>query len=98
MGVVPRLGYQSAYDETHPLICMDEASKQVLSDADLALPMSRGRPRREDHHYQRKDVLAVFLIVDPLLGWLRMSNLESRKRFDRAYEMRLLLEVDYSLV
>lgn len=87
--------YHEIYDETHPLICMDEASKQVLSDVDPALPMSPGRPRREDHHYERKDVRAIFLFVDPLRGWRRVSNRESRKRFDWAYEVKQLLDVDY---
>lgn len=87
--------YHETYDEAHPLICMDEASKQVLSDVDPALPMSPGHPRREDHHYERKDVRALFLFVDPLRGWRRVSNRESRKRHDWAREVRQLLEVDY---
>lgn len=87
--------YQAKYDETHPLICMDEASKQVISDVDPALPMTPGHPRREDHHYERKDVRAIFLFVDPLRGWRRVSNRESRKRADWASEVKQLLEVDY---
>lgn len=87
--------YQEGYDSTHPLICMDEASKQVLSDVAPALPMSPGVPRREDHHYERKDVRAVFLFVDPLRGWRRVSTRESRKRQDWAQEVRRLLDVDY---
>ena len=87
--------YHEVYDEAHPLICMDEASKQVLGDVEAALPMSPGQPRREDHHYERKDVRAIFLFVDPLRGWRRVSNRESRKRRDWAYEVRELLEVDY---
>jgi hypothetical protein len=87
--------YQAKYDETRPLICMDEASKQVLSDINTALPMSPGHPRREDHHYERKDVRAIFLFVDPLRGWRRASNRESRKRRDWAQEVKQLLDVDY---
>jgi hypothetical protein len=87
--------YQAKYDETHPLICMDEASKQVISDIDPALPMTPGHPRREDHHYERKDVRAIFLFVDPLRGWRRVSNRESRKRHDWACEVKQLLDVDY---
>lgn len=73
---------------------MDEASKQVLSDVDPALPMSPGHPRRQDHHYERKVVRALFLFVDPLRGWRRVSNRESRKRHDWAHEVKQLLEVD----
>ena len=87
--------YQSAYDETHPLICMDEASKQVLSDVDPALPMSPGRPRREDHYYERKDVRALFMFFDPIRGWRRVSSRISRTCADWAREVQQLLDVDY---
>lgn len=88
--------YHETYNETDPLICMDEASKQVLADVEPALPMSPGHPRREDHHYERKDVRALFMFFDPIRGWRRVANRESRKRYDWAEEVRHLLEVDYA--
>ena len=30
--------YSEHYDELHPLICMDEASKQITSDVELRCP------------------------------------------------------------
>ena len=87
--------YQQAYDEQHVLICMDEASKQVVADVDPALPMTPGHPRREDHHYERKDVEAIFMFFDPIRGWRRVSSRPSRKREDWAEEVRMLIEVDY---
>lgn len=74
---------------------MDEASKQVLSDVEPAWPMSPGHPRREDYHYARQDVRAVFMFFDPLRGWRRVSNRESRTRRDWAHEVQQLLDVDY---
>lgn len=76
---------------------MDEASKQVLSDVEPALPLAPGCPRREDHHYQRRDVRAVFLFFDPVRGWRRVSTRDSRKRRDWAFEVQQLLDVDYPL-
>jgi hypothetical protein len=87
--------YHERFDETHPLICMDEASKQVVSDVDPALPMSPGHPRREDHHYARKDVCALFMFFDPLRGWRRVNSRVSRTRDDWAREVQQLLDVDY---
>lgn len=87
--------YQQPYDKTHPLICMDEASKQVVSDVEPALPMVPGQPRREDHHYARKDVRAVFLFFDPIGGWRRVNSRASRTRQDWAEEMRRLCDEDY---
>jgi hypothetical protein len=87
--------YHERYDAARPLICMDEASKQVVADVEPALPMAPGRPRREDHHYERRGVSALFLFVDPLRGWRRVAVREGRRRPDWAEEVRRLLEVDY---
>jgi hypothetical protein len=87
--------YHETYDETHPLICMDEAAKQIVADVDPCLPMTPGQPRREDHHYERKGVRALFMFFDPLRGWRRVSSREHRTRTDWALEIQQLLDVDY---
>ena len=74
---------------------MDEASKQITSDVDSALPMTPGCVRREDHHYDRKGTRSLFLFFDPLRGWRRVSTRERRTRLDWASEIRTLLEEDY---
>jgi hypothetical protein len=87
--------YHAPHDASHPLICMDEAAKQVTADTEPALPLAPGRPRREDHHYERKDVQAIFLFFDPIRGWRRVTSRDSRTRLDWAEEVSQLLEVDY---
>jgi hypothetical protein len=87
--------YCEAYDEIHPLICMDEAAKQVTSDVVPPLPLAPGQPRREDHHYERVGVQALFLFFDPLRGWRRVHSRDSRTRGDWADEVRRLLDEDY---
>lgn len=87
--------YQAPHDSTRPLICMDEAAKQVTADVEPALPLAPGRPRREDHHYERKDVQAIFLFFDPIRGWRRVTSRASRTRLDWAEEVRQLLEEEY---
>jgi len=87
--------YHERFDERHPLICMDEAAKQVTSDVVEPLPLCPGQPRREDHHYARVGVQALFLFFDPLRGWRRVASRDSRTRRDWAEELRRLLEVDY---
>jgi hypothetical protein len=42
--------YQRPYDATQPVICMDESSKQVLSDVRFLLPLRLGHSRKEDYH------------------------------------------------
>jgi hypothetical protein len=87
--------YSAKYDATHPLICMDEAAKQIVADVEPALPLSPGQPRREDHHYRRAGVRAIFLFFDPIRGWRRVVSRESRTRMDWAQEVKCLIDEDY---
>lgn len=74
---------------------MDEAAKQITADVEPALPLAPGQPRREDHHYQRIDVRAIFLFFDPIQGWRRVVSRESRTRVDWAQEVKRLIDEDY---
>jgi DDE superfamily endonuclease len=93
--------YQGSYDPQHPLICMDEASRQILSDVVEPLPMmpatdeKPGTPKRVDDKYVRQGVRSLLLFYNPLDGWRRVGCRESRTRLDWAQEVRQLLEKDY---
>ena len=87
--------YEAPYDPDQPLICMDEAAKQLLRHEREPLSLQPGRPRREDYHYERRGVQALFMFFDPLRGWRRVTARDSRTRVDWAEEVRTLLEVDY---
>ena len=87
--------YASAYSQDEPLVCMDEASKQLLKDLTEPIPMASGRPQREDYHYQRNGTQAIFCFFDPNRGWRRMAVGDSRTAVDWAEQVRILLEVDY---
>jgi hypothetical protein len=87
--------YEEAYDDQRPLICMDEASRQILSDVTAPLPMKSGSPRRVDDKYQREGVRSLFMFYDPIAGWRRVGCRESRTRTDWAEEIRRLLDEDY---
>ena len=87
--------YQQAYDTRHPLICMDEASRQILSDLVEPLPMKPGTPQRIDDKYDRHGVRALLMFYNPIDGWRRIGCRESRTRQDWAEEVLHLLDVDY---
>ena len=87
--------YAAEHSEEEPLICMDEASKQLLCDEEPPLPLGPGRPLREDYHYERRGTQALFLFFDPIAGRRRVSCRDSRTRVDWAEEVRRLLEEDY---
>jgi hypothetical protein len=87
--------YVAPHPEEEPLIAMDEASKQLLTDAREPLPLAPGQPARQDYHYERHGVQALFMFFDPLRGWRRVSCRDSRTRVDWAEEVRRLLDEDY---
>jgi len=87
--------YEARHSEEEPMICMDEAAKQLLRDEREPLPMRPGQPLREDYHYERRGTQAIFMFFDPNRGWRRACARDSRTRVDWAEEVRTLLDKDY---
>lgn len=93
--------YQKEYDSQHVLICMDEASRQILSDEFEPLPArpkQGGKPgtwKRVDDKYARAGVRSLLLFYNPLEGWRRVACRDSRTRSDWAEEVQKLLDEDY---
>lgn len=87
--------YHARYDAKNPLIGMDEAARQLLSDVFDPLPLKPGRPRRVDDKYDRHGTCSLFMFYNPLDGWRRVGCRDSRTACDWAAEVRHLLEVDY---
>lgn len=87
--------YAAEHSSEEPLICMDEASKQLLREITPPIPMASGRPAREDYHYERRGTQAIFCFFNPIEGWRRMAVEDSRTAVDWAEQIRILLEVDY---
>jgi hypothetical protein len=87
--------YAAPPDPDEPLVCMDEAAKQLLGHAAGPLPMAPGVPAREDYHYTRGGVRSVFMFFAPLLGWRRVAASERRTRLDWAAQVKRLVDEDF---
>jgi hypothetical protein len=87
--------YQEEFDDKRPLICMDEASRQVLEDVTPPLAMKPGTAKRVDDKYERHEVRSLLMFYNPVAGWRRVGCRTSRTRLDWAEEVRQLLEEDY---
>jgi len=87
--------YSLPQNDDEPLICMDEASKELHAQVCDPLPMSPGTPLRQDDKYERHGTCAIFMFFAPLLGWRRAAAREHRTRVDWAQEIKHLLDVDY---
>jgi hypothetical protein len=87
--------YAAEHTEEEPLITMDEAAKQMTADVEPPSAAGPGRAAREDYHYERRGVRAIFLFFNPITGRRRVSCRDSRTRLDWAEEVRRLLDEDY---
>lgn len=87
--------YAADHPPDEPLVCMDEASKQLLRDVAAPAPVAPGRAAREDYQYERRGTQAVFCFLDPVRGWRRVEACDSRTAVDWAEQVRRLLEEDY---
>jgi hypothetical protein len=87
--------YERPYDPQCPLICMDEASKELHTEVRPPEPMIAGHPRREDAEYGRNGTASIFLYCEPLTGWCHVQARERRTRVDWAHTIRELLDERY---
>src|SRR4051794_20611499 len=52
-----------------PLVCMDESSKQLLTETRTPLAPQPGQLQRYDYEYSRNGVATLFVAFEPLAGW-----------------------------
>lgn len=87
--------YQRPYDPEFPVVCLDEASKQLIGDvAPAELPTS-GKPARVDYEYVRNGTCNLFMMCEPLRGWRHVRVTERRTRKDWAWCIKELCDVHY---
>jgi len=84
--------YQRPPDPRRPLVCMDEASKQLVKETRPGQPVQPGQPARSDAEYERAGVRNLFLATAPLLGWRCVEVTEHRTRTDWAAFMRTVAD------
>lgn len=87
--------YQQPLDPRRPLVCMDEQPVQLVKETRAPLPSKPGQPERFDYEYERGGMTNNFMFIAPLLGWRRVSVLETKTRVDWAKQVKHLLEVDF---
>jgi len=87
--------YHRPCDPCFPVICMDEASKQLVGEVRQPLPMRPGQPLRYDSEYERLGTCNIFMFVEPLRGYRHVRVTERRTRVDWAFALRDLLDEKY---
>lgn len=84
--------YHRPYDEKRPLVCLDEASRQLIGETILPIPAAPGRSARVDYEYVRNGTANLFMISEPLLGWRAVKVTERRTARDFAEVVRWIVE------
>ena len=87
--------YTRAYDADRPLVCLDETSKQLLTETRPSQPCRPGRVKRVDPEYRRNGTASVFMMSLPLEGKRHVRVREHRKREDFAEVVRELCDELY---
>ena len=87
--------YVRVYDRAVPVVCMDEKPYQLLDHAREPVPAAPGHDLKEDSEYVRCGTCSIFVWVEPLAGYRRVSARRQRTRRDWAEEVDQLLTHDY---
>jgi len=84
--------YHRPHDENRPLVCLDEASRQLIGETIQPIPAEPGQPERVDYEYVRNGTANLFLAFQPLIGWRDVIVTERRTAVDLAEVLRWLVE------
>jgi hypothetical protein len=87
--------YSLPYNPAYPVVCFDEACKQLFGEVRPPLPAQPGSPAKQDYEYERKGVSNQLMTCEPLRGWRHVKVSERRTRRDYAHCIRELVEVHY---
>jgi hypothetical protein len=87
--------YARPVDPARPLVCFDEAGKDLKAHKRPPQPARPTQPAREDSEYKREGNRNLFLAYAPYLGRRHLTVTERRTALDFAYALRDLVDVQY---
>ena len=87
--------YPRPCDPAQPLVCLDEASKQLLGEVRELLPPQPGVACRQDCEYERHGTANLFMLYAPLEGWRHVEVTERRTALDFARVVKDLVDVHF---
>jgi len=92
--------YAEPHDDAHPVVCMDELSKELHGQVAEPIPAEPGQTAKEDYEYTRNGTANVFLLLCPLLlcpllGWRHLEVTAKRGYLQFAAVMKALVDVHF---
>ena len=83
--------YKRSYDVTHPLVCMDECSKQHINKTRQPIPAIPGTVENYDTEYERNGLSNMFMFFEPLEGKRHVVVTDQRT----AHQIHNRVDVEY---
>ncbi|MDY6953668.1 MAG: transposase, partial [Thermodesulfobacteriota bacterium] len=87
--------YKRPYDPDKPMVCMDEATKQLTKEIRKPVAAETGSPARYDCEYERNGVCNLFMFYEPFGGKRYVSITDHRGKIDWALQVKDLLDNQY---
>lgn len=84
--------YQRPYNPDNPLICLDEATKQLVKEVTTPIPAQVGKPERFDYEYDRNGTANLFMLCEPIMGTRYVKVTQRRTALDYAYLLKELVD------
>jgi hypothetical protein len=83
--------YREPVDMEYPVVCMDEAMKELLQERIQPLPARPGYPARYDYQYSQVGAVQLFVYFCPLLAWRQVFCFPRRTHQEWALTIRELV-------
>lgn len=93
--------YQRPYISHFPVVCVDEAGKELQSHLEGREPcpaqpgQEGGSSPRQDYTYQRNGSASLLMMSEPLCGWRKVTVHSDRSGQTFARELQKLVDEDY---
>ena len=87
--------YTRPYDPQRLVVCLDEASKQLVAETRVPIPAAPGKLARSDDEDERQGTANLCMAFDPLAGQRRVTVTDRRTAVDFAHVIRALVDVHY---
>ncbi len=84
--------YARPFNPLRPLVCLDEAAKQLLGEKRPPLPATSEHPARYDNQYTRNGTCALFMLFQPLAALRHVLVKDRRTAVDYAQVVRYLCD------
>lgn len=88
--------YQRPYHRDFPVVCLDEAMKQLVKETVEPVAVQPGQPKRTDYRYERNGTANLFMLCDPMQGWRHVEVTQRRTALDYAHLLKDLVDLHYS--